>query len=343
MPGVQGSGPACSQSLHPDADGSPVEWLPGHVAARRPEVLLTQGHLLTWHVHPRLPGVASPWARRTPRLLAIGIALGGAAGVRLRRPFGLTVSRNTLLRVIRRTPCPAIASLQILSVDDFALRRRHTYDTLLVDLARRRPLALLPDREAATVAQWLQAHPWIEVIVRDRAAVYEETARTGAPTVCQVADRFHLLQNLADTLTQACTAHAPELAQLKAQCMAAPTPMQNPTSPAADPAPAGPARTMAETRRHKRPPALSALCRRAPGGHGRRRGGGDAALEPGTDRRAHQPPEDAEGPDGRLGTARSAGATLPPGGLTGQGSLTTSRPLRPASPKPILMAKSYTH
>ncbi len=190
----------------------------------------------------RLPGLAAPWARRTlrlaARLLAMGLALGGAAGVRLSRHFGLTVSRNTLLRVIRRTPWPAIASPQILSVDDFALRKRHTYGTLLVDLARRRPLALLPDREAATVVQWLQAHPGVEVLVRDRAEAYAEAARLGAPTACQVADRFHLLHNLADVLTQVFTAHAPQLAQLKAQRTADPTPVHDPACPAVAPEPA---------------------------------------------------------------------------------------------------------
>jgi transposase len=83
----------------------------------------------------RLPGVVAPWARRTVRLmahlLAVALALGGAAGVRLSRHFGLLVSRNTLLRLIRRAPWPAISSLQVLSVDDFALRKRHIYGTLL--------------------------------------------------------------------------------------------------------------------------------------------------------------------------------------------------------------------
>jgi transposase len=184
----------------------------------------------------RLPGLVTPWARRTlrlaTRLLAIGVALGGAAGVRLSRHFGLTVSRNTLLRVIRRTPCPAAVSPQVLSVDEFALRKRHTYGTLLLDLMRRRPLALLPDREATTVAQWLEAHPGVEVYVRDRAEAYAEAARLGAPLACQVADRFHLLHNLAEVLTDVFRAHASQLARINAQGIAAPTPLHDPAAPA---------------------------------------------------------------------------------------------------------------
>jgi transposase len=183
----------------------------------------------------RLPGLVAPWARRTlrlmARLLAIALALGGTAGVRLSRSLGLIVSRNTLLRVICRTPCPAIASPQVLSVDDFALRKRHTYGTLLTDLTRGRPLALLPDREATTVAQWLEAHPGVKVLVRDRAEAYAEAARLGAPAACQVADRFHLLQNLADVLTDVFRAHAPQLARVNTQHITAPTPVHDPACP----------------------------------------------------------------------------------------------------------------
>ncbi len=87
-------------------------------------------------------------------------------------------------------------------------RKGHRYGTVLVDLERHRPVELLPDREASTLANWLKAHPGVEIVTRDRSKAYESGIQQGASAAIQVADRFHLLQNLGETLDQVFGAHS---------------------------------------------------------------------------------------------------------------------------------------
>ena len=76
----------------------------------------------------------------------------------------------------------------------------HNYGTIIVDLERREVVEVLADRSAATTASWFKDHPDVEVVTRDRARLYAEAAREGAPQARQVADRFHLLQNFRETV-----------------------------------------------------------------------------------------------------------------------------------------------
>jgi transposase len=158
-----------------------------------------------------LPTVVAPFARRTVRLTAeqrqLGLDVGGEAGARTVQRQGMPLSPDTLLRLVRRDPPTDPPTPRCLGVDDFALRKGQVYGTILVDLDQHQPIDLLPDRSAETLEQWLKTHPGVEVIARDRASDYADGATRGAPEAVQVADRFHLLQNMREMLQRLLSRH----------------------------------------------------------------------------------------------------------------------------------------
>jgi transposase len=167
-----------------------------------------------------LSELAVKHAQRTERFTcatrAIGLALGGQAGQRLAARLALLLSADTILRIIRATLLPGVSSpLRVIGVDDWALKRSHVYGTLVVDLEQHRPVDLLTDRTAETLAKWLKAHPEIAVVSRDRSTEYMRGITAGAPLAEQVIDRWHLLKNVREVLERIVASLYSSLRQLR--------------------------------------------------------------------------------------------------------------------------------
>jgi transposase len=157
----------------------------------------------------RLPDVVAARARKTSRLeealLAIALELGGRAGARLALELGIVAARDTLLRRIKGAPLPEVGKVRVLGVDDFAFKKGTTYGTILVNLEEHKVVDLLPERSQESLVTWLGNHPGAaeaEVATRDRSNIYREGLAKGAPNATHVADRWHLLHNLALTLEE---------------------------------------------------------------------------------------------------------------------------------------------
>jgi transposase len=166
----------------------------------------------------RLPELVTSHARTTGPLAeshqALGFALGGEAGARLAARLAVPTSPDTLLRRVKAAPDEPSPPVRYLGIDDWATRKGRHYGTILIDLERRRVIDILPGRDGVELKKWLEEHPGVEVVTRDRWAAFAQAVREGAPAAKQVADRWHLLKNLREAVERVLARFAPEITKV---------------------------------------------------------------------------------------------------------------------------------
>jgi hypothetical protein len=152
----------------------------------------------------RLPQITSPHGRFTFGLRQflgqLGREQGGASGARSATLQGLQVTARAILRFMQALPLPAIAPPRVIGLDEWAWKRGQRYGAMVVDLERKKPIALLPDRSKPTVAGFLKRYPTINIVARDRSKEFAAAITEALPHAQHVADRWHIAKNLTEHL-----------------------------------------------------------------------------------------------------------------------------------------------
>ena len=136
------------------------------------------------------------------RTLALETNCEGAAAIC--KEMGIRVSGDTIIRILRKmTDTPCLECGDTIGVDDFAYRRGRTYCTVICDIATHKPVDILNDRDGNTLREWLKRNKQVKKVTRDRAGAYARAISDELPEAMQIADRFHLHQNLLKAVKEA--------------------------------------------------------------------------------------------------------------------------------------------
>lgn len=147
---------------------------------------------------PEISAYSRMTKRAIRRLQDILIEVSAQKGAYIASQINLKISSSTALRLVEQMPLPIIGNVNVLGIDDWAIRKGFTYGTILVDNETQRVIDVLQGRDGILLKEWLKAHPEVKAVTRDRASSFSKAVMDVLPDSIQIADRFHLYKNLSD-------------------------------------------------------------------------------------------------------------------------------------------------
>ena len=92
-----------------------------------------------------------------------------------------------------------------LGIDEYARRKGHRYNTIIVDLDKGRPITTFKGRRVEDVVAWLKSRPQkeldqVEVVVLDMSKSFYSAIQEVFGDQVQVIDRFHVVKQAVETL-----------------------------------------------------------------------------------------------------------------------------------------------
>ena len=148
-------------------------------------------------------------------ILGVSMFLSNEGASKVLSLLGVKVSNDTIQRLYDRIDFIDNPNVEEIGIDDVAIRKGHTYATAVYDLKDHHLIALLEGRDAETLKEWLKNHQKVRLVARDRASAYATAISAVLPECVQVADRFHLLQNLLEHLKDIFKADMPAVVYIK--------------------------------------------------------------------------------------------------------------------------------
>lgn len=142
-------------------------------------------------------------------IFAISIFCSDIATALICKEIGILISHDSANRMLGKLSIEDDSEVETIGVDDVSLRKGQTYHTAIYDGSDHHLLALLDGRDGKALKEWLKSHPRVSVIARDRASAYAHAITDILPDAMQVADRFHILQNLIGYLNDIFKADMP--------------------------------------------------------------------------------------------------------------------------------------